>query len=116
MKFNLSKCHKLTLSGRTKMTEKTIQLIDENTLSNVENEKDLGVIIDSRLLLLRFGLLLEHIAKKTKLANSMVAIIKKRFLNLTEEIVATLKILGETISGIRQSIVKPIPEKRLTSD
>ena len=32
----------------------------------------------------------EHFAKKTKLANSMVGIMEKGFLNLTEEIMATL--------------------------
>ena len=72
-------------------------MINKNTLSNAENDKDMGVIIDSRLL---------------KLANSMIAIIKKGFLNLTEETMATLQNLGETASEIRQSIVKPIPGKK----
>ena len=47
-------------------------------LYSLENEKDLVVIIDSSLLFR------DHIDTKTKLANSMAAIIKKGFLNTTE--------------------------------
>ena len=107
MKLNQSKCHKLTLSGKTKMTDRKYTLDGKNTLSKVENEKDLGVIIDSRL---PFEIIL------LRKQNSMVAIIKKRFLNLTVEIMAVLQNLGETASGKRQSVVEPIPEKRHSSN
>ena len=83
MKFSLSKFHKLTLSVRTKTTERNYKLNGKNVLSNVRNEKDLGVIIDSSLLFQ------EHIAKETKLANNVIAISEKGFLNLTEETMVT---------------------------
>ena len=56
----------------------------KNTASNIENEKDMGVIIDSRFLFR------EHIARKTKIVKSMIAVIKKKFLILTEEIMVKL--------------------------
>ena len=59
--------------GRTKQSERNYTLNGGKQLSKVESEKDLGVILDSRL---QYR---EHIAKKTKVANSIVAIIKKTF-------------------------------------
>ena len=84
MKFNLTKCHILSLVGRTKQSERNYTLNGGKQLSKVESEKDLGVILDSRL---QYR---EHIAKKTKVANSIVAIIKKKFVKLTSEILTTL--------------------------
>ena len=84
MKFNLTKCHTRTLTGRTKQSERNYTLYGGKQLSKVESEKDLGVIVDSRL---QYR---EHIAKKTKVANSIVAIIRKSFVNLTSEILTTL--------------------------
>ena len=84
MKFNLTKCHTLTLTGRTKQSERNYTLNGGKQQSKVESEKDLGVIVDSRL---QYR---EHIAKKTKVANSIVAIIRKSFVNLTSEILTTL--------------------------
>ena len=84
MKFNLTKCHTLTLTGRTKQSERNYTLNGGKQLSKVESEKDLGVIADSRL---QYR---EHIAKKTKVANSIVAIIRKSLVNLTSEILTTL--------------------------
>ena len=70
--------------GRTKQSERNYTLNGGKQLSKVESEKDLGVILDSRL---QYR---EHIAKKTKVANSIVAIIKKKFVKLTSEILTTL--------------------------
>ena len=56
----------------------TFMLANFVFLYSLENEKDLVVIIDSSL---PFR---DHIDKTTKLANSMAAIIKKGFLNITE--------------------------------
>ena len=84
MKFNLTKCHTLTLTGRTKQSERNYTLNGGIQLSKVKSEKDLGVIVVSRL---QYR---EHIAKKTKVANSIVAIIRKNFVNLASEILTTL--------------------------
>ena len=84
MKFNLTNCHTLTLTGRKKQSERNYTVNGGKQLSKVESQKDLGVIVDSRL---QYR---EHIAKKTKVANSIVAIIRKSFVNLTSEILTTL--------------------------
>ena len=52
--------------SKKKTTERNYKLKGKNVLSNVGNEKNLGVIIESSLLIQ------EHIAKETKLANSVV--------------------------------------------
>ena len=84
MKFNMTKCHTLTLTGRVKLTERNY-ILDGNTyLNNVQTEKDLGVIVDSRLLFR------EQITKKTRLANGMVAIIRISFMYLNAEVLTTL--------------------------
>ena len=83
MKFNMTKCHTLTLTGRVKLAERNY-ILDGNKYLNVQTEKDLGVIVDSRLLFR------EHIAKKTRLANCMVAIIRKSFIYLNAEVLTTL--------------------------
>ena len=83
MKFNMTKCHTLTLTGRVKLAERNY-ILDGNTYLNVQTEKDLGVIVDSRLLFR------EHIAKKTRLANCMVAIIRRSFIYLNAEVLTTL--------------------------
>ena len=84
MKFNLTKCPTLTLTGRTIQSERNYTLYGGKQLSKIESEKDLAVVVDSRLLYR------EHIAKKTKVANSIVAIIRKSFVNLNSEILTTL--------------------------
>ena len=84
MKFKLTKCHTLTLTRRTKQSERNFSLNGGKQLSKAESEKNLGVIVDSNL---QYR---EHIAKKTKVANSIVAIIKKSFVNLTSETLTTL--------------------------
>ena len=84
MNFNLTKSHTLTLMGRTKQSERNYTLKGGKQLSKVESEKDLGVIVDSKLHYC------EHIARKTKVANSIVAIIRKSFVNLTSEVLTTL--------------------------
>ena len=61
MKFNMTKCHTLTLTGRVKLAERNYTLDGNTYLNNVQTEKNLGVIVDSRLLFR------EHIAKKTRL-------------------------------------------------
>ena len=84
MKFNMTKCHTLTLTGRVKLAERNYTLDGNTYLNNVQTEKDLGFIVDSRLLFR------EHIAKKTRLANGMVAIIRKSFIYLNAEVLTTL--------------------------
>ena len=84
LEFNLSKCHQLTLSLRTKSSSRNYSLDGKTSLRNVSSEKDLGVIIDSKL---SFH---EHISKKTKTASGTLAIIKKCFLNINADILKTL--------------------------
>ena len=59
MKFNLTNCHTLTLTRRTKQSERNHTLNGGKQQVKVESEKDMGVIVDSRL---QYR---EHIAKKT---------------------------------------------------
>ena len=49
MKFNQTKCHTLTLTGRTKQSERKYTLNGGKQLRKVESEKDLGVIVDSKI-------------------------------------------------------------------
>ena len=76
LESNLTKCHQLTLSSRTKSSNRTYSLDGTTPLTRVNSEKDLGIIIDTKL---SFH---EHISMKTKTANGILAIIKKCFLNI----------------------------------
>ena len=49
MKFNMSKCHTLPLTGRKKLPERNCTLDGKSFLSNVETEKDLRLIVDMKL-------------------------------------------------------------------
>ena len=84
LEFNLTKCHQLTLSLRTTLSNRTYSLDGTTPLTRVNSEKDLGIIIDTKL---SFH---EHISKKTKTANGILTIIKKCFLNIIAEILKTL--------------------------
>ena len=84
LEFNLTKCHQLTLSLSTTSSNRTYSLDGTTPLTRVNSEKDLGIIIDTKL---SFH---EHISKKTKTANGILAIIKKCFLNINAEILKTL--------------------------
>ena len=86
MKFNMTKCHMLTLTGRVKLAERNYTLDGNTYLNNVQTE---GVLVDSRLLFR------EQIAKKTRLANGMVAIIRKSYLN-AEVLITLYKALVRT--------------------
>ena len=70
LEFNLTKCHQFTLSLRTTSSNRTYSLDGTTPLTRVNSEKDLGIIIDTKL---SFH---EHISKKTKKANGILAIIK----------------------------------------
>ena len=74
----------VTLSLRTTSSNRTYSLDGTTPLTRVNSEKDLGVIIDTKL---SFH---EHISKKTKTTNGILAIIKKCFLNINAEILKTL--------------------------
>ena len=84
LEFNLTKCHQLTLSLRTTLSNRTYSLDGTTPLTRVNSEKDLGIIIDTKL---SFH---EQISKKTKTANDILAIIKKCFLNINAEILETM--------------------------
>ena len=84
LEFSLTKCHQLTLSLRKTSSNRTYSLDGTTPLTRVSSEKDLEIIIDTKL---SFH---EHISKKTKTANGILAIIKKCFLNINAEILKTL--------------------------
>ena len=73
LKFNLDKCHVLTLGkfDNTMYTHRYNMYGDE--LEHVFEEKDLGVTIDSEQ---RFE---EHISEKVKKANTIVGLIRRSF-------------------------------------
>ena len=83
-KFNLSSCHQLTLTGKSKRTARKYTIGGEKPLTSVEYVKYLKVNVDSRL---PFN---EQIALEVKKANSLVAIFKKGFLDVTKDIRRTL--------------------------
>ena len=66
------------------LSNRTFYLDGTTPLTRVNSEKDLGIIIDTKL---SFH---EHISKKTKTANGILAIIKKCFLIINAEILKTL--------------------------
>ena len=84
LEFNLTKCHQLILSLRTTSSNRTYSLDDTTPMTRVNSEKDLGIIIYTKL---SFH---EHISKKTKTTNGILAIIEKCFLNINAEILKTL--------------------------
>ena len=84
LEFNLTKCHQLTLSLRTTSSNRTYSLDGTTPLTRVNSEKDLRTIFDTKL---SFH---EHISKKTKTANGILAIIKKCFLNINAKVLKTL--------------------------
>ena len=73
MEFNGDKCHVLTI-GKFENTRYTHRYkLDIDELEHVEEEKDLGVIVDSEL---DFS---SHINKKIGIANSIVGLIRRSF-------------------------------------
>ena len=84
LKFNLEKCHVLTLGKLQNIQHAHPYTIDDSILEHVNEEKDLGVIIDCDL---TFE---EHISSKIKKANSMVGLIKRSFAYLSPEMFRTL--------------------------
>ena len=81
LKFHPDKCKRMTIGKPNEFTNTTYTLDKNGTLHNIENveqEKDIGVIIDSNL---EFD---KHINAKINKANSMFPIIRRsfQFLNL----------------------------------
>ena len=90
LKINLKKSHNLMLTGGSERPAIKYTKRGEQSLISVICEKHLGVGVDSRL---SFN---EHIAKKVKQENTPVAIIKKGFLNITQDILRTLQSPSQT--------------------
>ena len=76
LQFNEKKCVKMTLTTKKDSTERHYFMNTTKMLENVRCEKDLSVLTDHKL---NFDL---HFAEKIKMANSMLAIIKKCFMKL----------------------------------
>ena len=84
LKFHPDKCHVLTLGKFWNIKHAHPYEIDGSILEHVDQEKDLGVIIDSGL---TFD---EHIFSKIKKANSIVGLISRSFEFLSPEMFRTL--------------------------
>ncbi len=90
--FNSKKCKILELGNGT--ADHSLKMLEDNHLieiSKVDEEKDLGVHIDSNL---NFR---SHIGKIVKKANSMLGIIKRSFANMGSEV----------FIGLFKSLVRP---------
>ena len=74
MKLNRDQCKCMTLSINKKANNQKYLLntsLDVNGLQKVNEEKDIGVVIDSSL---KFEI---HVAEKIKRANRMIGLIKR---------------------------------------
>ena len=84
LRFHPDKCHVLTLGKFWNIQHAHPYSINGSVLEHVDQEKDLGVIIDSEL---KFE---EHIYSKIKKANSIVGLINRSFDFLSPEMLRTL--------------------------
>ena len=73
MHFNADKCHVLTIGRFENIRHAHRYTLETNELEHVNEEKDLGVWVDSEL---DFS---EHISKKVNIANSTVGLIRRSF-------------------------------------
>ena len=78
LRFHPEKCKQMHIGRHNPDPEYTFKLLNK-TLELVEQEKDIGVVIDSNL---SFD---NHISEKVKKANSMFAIIRRIFYHLDEK-------------------------------
>ena len=86
LKFHPNKCHVLTLGKFWNIIHAHPYAIGGSLLEHVDQEKDLGVLIDSEL---TFE---EHIFSKMKKANSIVGLISRSFEYPSPEMFRTLYI------------------------
>ena len=84
LKFNIDKCHVLSLGKFDKITHTHRYKLYGDELEHVFEEKDLGVIIDMEL---TFE---EHMASKIKKANGIMGLIRRTFSFLDAETFKTL--------------------------
>ena len=81
LEFNAEKSVKMTLTSKKKTTsERTYNLNKDQNLKSVYKEKDLGIMTDSKL---SFE---EHICMKLKKANSILALIRRSFINISKQV------------------------------
>ena len=81
LEFNAEKCVKMTLTSKKKTTsERTYNLNKDQNLKSVYKEKDLGIMTDSKR---SFE---EHICMKLKKANSILALIRRSFINISKQV------------------------------
>ena len=73
LSFNLEKCHVLTLGKFEDIMYAHRYSVCEHEIEHVDQEKDLGVILEPNL---SFA---EHISTKVKVANSLVGTIRRSF-------------------------------------
>lgn len=78
--FHPSKCHVLTLGKHQNIVHAHPYQLNGQILDHVDEEKDLGVIINENL---KFE---THIAKKINIANSMVGLIRRSFSYLNKDL------------------------------
>ena len=95
MFYHFKKCHHLHIGNNVESTEYTMGTPNGNvTIEKVENEKDPGVIFDSKLNLT------EHISTKVSKANQIVGLIFRTFIFIDREMFLNLF----------KSLIRPILE------
>ena len=78
LKFHPDKCKHMTISRDKNPKETSYKLMGQN-IGKTEEEKDIGVIVDSKL---KFE---KHISEKVNKANSIFAVIRRSFRHLNAE-------------------------------
>ena len=121
MSFNPEKCHRMHLGFNNNHYKYSLPKIYSTVqkptsisytfyfhqLEEVQEEKDLGVIVDNKL---KFK---SHISQKISKANSMLYLIKNCFKHLDEKMfLLTLQVLGTSTLGIRQLSMESHHQRR----
>ena len=111
LKFHPDKCKRMTIGKQNEHTQVTYTLNIEKTIHNLENvdqEKDIGVIIDSNL---EFD---KHINAKINKANSMFSIIRRSFQFLSQQnFIPLYKSLVRSHLDYASSVWNPYKQKHI---
>ena len=111
LNFHPDKCKRMTIGRQTENTKVTYTLNKGDTihqLENVDQEKDIGFIIDSSL---EFD---KHINDKINKANSMFSIIRRSFQFLSpQNFIPLFKTLVRSHLDYASSVWSPYKQKRI---
>ena len=84
LKFNTTKCNKITYEKKASLQQHTTYHIAQNQLENISEIKDLGVLFEENLNPST------HIYSKVKKASQILGIVRRNFCNLQADIVVNL--------------------------